>query len=115
MTKLDVHVGGTFADSKERVLKAVGRALAGESLKEDHITFATWDTLAGVMTTKRFELLRFLHRNPQANVAALARNLKRDYKRVHNDVTALMDAGLIESINGSLQTQYNEIRTSIAL
>ena len=78
MTKLDIHVGGTFADSKARVLDAVARAKAGETVCEDHITFASWEALARVMTTKRFELLRHLHQTPEVSVAALARSLKRD-------------------------------------
>ena len=115
MTKLDIHVGGTFADTKARVLDAVARANAGETVCEDHITFASWEALARVMTTKRFELLRHLHSNPEATVAALARSLKRDYKRVHGDVEALTGAGLIERSDRGLRADYDEIRTQIAL
>lgn len=117
MTKLDVHVGGSFADSKKRILETVARAQkgAGVAAREDHITFASWDALASVMTTKRFDLLRYLHACPQASVAALARSLKRDYKRVHQDVHVLLNAGLIERDDSELRTQYNEIRTLIAL
>ncbi len=115
MTKLDIHVGGNFADTRRRVLGAVGRARAGEKVCEDHITFETWEALASVMTTKRFEMLRHLHRQPEASIAALARNLKRDYKRVHEDVEALTDAGLIERGDAGLRAEYDEIRTRIAL
>jgi predicted transcriptional regulator len=115
MTKLEVHVGGSFADTKKRVLDAVGRATDKDGAHEDHITFATWDALASIMTTKRFEMLRYLHANPQASVAALARSLSRDYKRVHQDVDILLDAGLIERKDGALTAQYNEIRALIAL
>ena len=115
MTKLDIHVGGTFADSKARVLDGVARAKAGETVCEDHITFASWEALARVMTTKRFELLRHLHQTPEVSVAALARSLKRDYKRVHEDVEALTAAGLIERGAQGLRADYDEIRTQIAL
>lgn len=115
MTKLDVHVGGTFADTKRRVLDAVARAKAGEDVGEDHVTFASWEALASVMTAKRFEMLRHLHRNPEASVAALARSLKRDYKRVHEDVEALSEAGLIERGENGLRAEYEEIRARIAL
>ena len=115
MTKLDIHVGGGFADTKRRVLSAVARAKAGETVCEDHITFASWDALARVMTPKRFELLRHLHSTPEASVAALARSLKRDYKRVHEDVEALSGAGLMERGAEGLRADYDEIRTRIAL
>jgi predicted transcriptional regulator len=67
------------------------------------------------MTSKRFELLRHLRRNPAASVAALARSLGRDYKRVHEDVDALESAGLIERDESGLHADYDQIRTIIAL
>ena len=115
MTKLDIHVGGSFADSKRRVLDAVARYERGEAVGEEHVTFETWEALAAVMTTKRFELVRHLHRHPEVSVAALARSLKRDYKRVHEDVEALSAAGLIDRSEGRLRAEYSEIRTSIAV
>jgi predicted transcriptional regulator len=115
MTRLDIHVGGDFAASKRRVLDAVTRGLNGETVGEDHVTFETWEALAAVMTTKRFELVRHLHRHPEASIAALARSLKRDYKRVHEDVDALATAGLIDRSAEGLRAEYNEILTRIAI
>lgn len=115
MTKLDIHVGGGFKDTKRRVLGAIARDRAGEDVCEDHVAFASWDALASVMTAKRFAMLRHLHRQPEATVAALARSLKRDYKRVHEDVEALSGAGLIERSEDGLRADYDEIRTQIAL
>lgn len=114
-TKLDIHVGGSFADSRRRILDAVERAKHGEAVGEEHVTFATWDALAAVMTGRRFELLRHLRHTPERSIAALARSLGRDYKRVHEDVEALMCAGLIDRDDGGLRADYDEIRTSIAL
>lgn len=115
MRKLNAHVGGTLEDMKRRVVDAVERAKRGEAVREEHVTFESWEALASVMTTKRFEMLRHLHRNPEASVASLARSLKRDYKRVHEDVEALSDAGLIERTDQGLRAEYDEIRTQIAL
>ncbi len=115
MSKLDVHVGGSFADSKRRVLDAVSRAAGGETVTEDHITFDSWEALAAVMTTKRFALVRHLKRHPEVSIAALARSLKRDYKRVHEDVEALAAAGLVERTEGGLRADYSEIRAQIAV
>ena len=115
MSKLEIHVGGTLDDMKRRVTDAVARARRGEITGEEHVTFESWEALASVMTTKRFEMLRHLHRNPEASVAALARSLKRDYKRVHEDVEALSQAGLIERSSDGLRADYDEIRTQIAL
>lgn len=115
MTKLDVHVGGSFADVKARVLDAVARAERGDVAGETHITFENWETLASVMTPKRFAMIRHLHRQAETSVAALARSLGRDYKRVHEDVEALVAAGLVERSDAGLSADYDEIRTCIAL
>ncbi len=115
MTRLDIHVGGKFADTKRRTLDAVTRSLNGETVSEDHVTFETWEALAAVMTSKRFELVRHLHRHPEASIAALARSLKRDYKRVHEDVDALAAAGLIDRSGEGLRAEYDEIHTRIAI
>ena len=115
MSKLEIHVGGSLDDMKRRVVDAVERARRGETVREEHVTFASWEALASVMTTKRFEMLRHLHRNPEASIAALARSLKRDYKRVHEDVEALSQAGLIDRGSDGLRAEYDEIRAQIAL
>lgn len=112
---LQVHVGESFDKAAKRVADAWHRAERGERIGDDHLTFASWDALAGVMTSKRFELLRHLHRNPAGSIAELARSLKRDYKRVHEDVEALTAAGLIERDKAGLRADYDEIRTIIAI
>ena len=115
MTKIDIHVGGTFADTKRRVLEAVAAAEKGPVEPQEHLTFESWEALSSIMTTKRFELLRQLHASPELSVADLARTLKRDYKRVHQDVQILSATGLIERDSTGLRTGYDEIYTRIAL
>lgn len=115
MTKLQVHVGETFADMNRRILDAVARAETGPIEPEEHLNFSSWETLLSLMSAKRFELLRQLHARPEASVASLARTLSRDYKRVHEDVEALENAGLIQRGEQGLHTGYDEIRARIAL
>ena len=96
MSSLKIHVGDTLEDIGARVLAAVRRAEAGEYVSEEHLTFDSFETLARLLTPRRLELLRYLHRHPAASVRALAQQLGRDYRRVHEDVDALAEAGLIE-------------------
>lgn len=112
---LKVHVGGGFDAIADRVVDAWRRAERGEKVDESHLTFVSWDMLSKVMTRKRFELLRHLHRNPATSIASLARGLKRDYKRVFEDVETLTNAGLIDRGEGGLRADYDEMRTVIAL
>jgi predicted transcriptional regulator len=113
--KLQLHVAEKFEAVAERVADAWHRAERGEGSAEDHVTFVSWEAFAKVMTTKRIALLRHLHLHPAASVAALARDLGRDYKRVYEDVEALAAAGLIERDVAGVRADYDEIRTVIAL
>ncbi|WP_112973378.1 MULTISPECIES: hypothetical protein [unclassified Rhizobium] len=112
---IDVHVGGSFDDAAKRFIDAWQRAEAGQPVSEEHLTFVDWEVFARTMTAKRLELLRHLRGNPQASIAALAKSLNRDYRRVHDDVDILSRAGLIERDADGLHADYAEIRTVIAL
>ena len=113
MTTLQIHVGGTFADTEQRVLDAVARHERGEDVAETHLTFENWQTFARVMTANRLELLRHVHRAPPRSVLALARALGRDYKRVHEDVEALVAAGLLDRHANGLRADYDAIRIAM--
>ena len=75
----------------------------------------SWELLARTLTPKRLALLRHIHRHPATSVAALARMVGRDYKRVHEDVELLTAAGLLERSEGQIRADYDEIRAAIAL
>jgi predicted transcriptional regulator len=113
--EVEIHVVGGFDALSARVSDAVKRHTEGQDVREDHLTFSDWDAMSKTMTAKRLELLRHLHRNPQDSVAALARSLGRDYRRVHEDVDILVAAGLIDRHGLALRTGYDEIRAVIAL
>jgi predicted transcriptional regulator len=113
MTTLQIHVGGDFSDTEQRVLAAVARYETGEEVVENHLTFENWQTFARVMTANRLELLRHVHRNSPRSVLALARALGRDYKRVHEDVEALVAAGLLDRDDGGLHAEYDAIQIAM--
>ena len=98
-----------------RFVDAWRRAERGEAVDERHLSFESWEGLARVLSGKRLELLRHLHRHPARSIAELARALGRDYKRVHADVEALAAAGLIDRTPGGLRADYGEIRTTIVV
>jgi predicted transcriptional regulator len=112
---IELHIGGSFDEVAKRVSDAWHSAEKGNAVSQDHLTFVTWEAFSSTMTGKRLELLRYLHNNPQASVAALARALGRDYRRVHEDVEILGRAGLVEQDETGLHAGYDEIRTVISL
>lgn len=114
--KKTIIVGGSLRDAAARVADVWRRAERGEAVEpQDTVTFATWSSLASVMTDRRHELLRHLHAHPAPSIRALARDLGRDFKRVHEDVTALESVGLIERDDGTLRAGYDEIQTTISV
>jgi predicted transcriptional regulator len=113
--KLKLHVAEGFDAMASRVADAWRRAERGEAVAEHHLSFESWEGLTKVLTGKRLELLRHLHRSPAPSIAALARSLGRDYKRVHEDVEVLVAAGLIDRSDAGLSAGYGEIRATIAL
>lgn len=117
MAELQVHVGDTAQDFASRFADAWHRTERGEPVNERHLSFDRFETLARVLTAKRLELLRHLHRQPAASVNALAKALGRDYRRVHEDIEALAGAGLVDREDGGtgLTAPYDVIATRIAL
>jgi predicted transcriptional regulator len=117
MADLKVHVGDAAADFGNRFVDAWHRAERGERVNERHLSFDSFETLARVLTPKRLELLRHLHRNPAASINALAKAVGRDYRRVHEDVETLAEAGLVdrEEDGTGLSAPYDAIETRIAL
>jgi predicted transcriptional regulator len=114
--KKQLLVGGGLREAARRVAQAWRRSEGGQAVEaEDNVTFVSWSALASVMTEKRYELLRFLHRHPADSVRALARDLGRYFKRVHQDVAALEAIGLIERVDAKLHADYDVIRASILL
>ena len=77
-------------------------------------TFESWEGLTQVLTSKRLEILRHLHRNPETSIRSLSKALNRDYKNVHQDVTALILTGLIDDHDG-LRAKYDLIEMKMAL
>ncbi len=112
---LKVIVGGSIEDDSAAFLDAWRRAERGESVVERVLAFESWEGLARVMTSERYRLLRHLHHHAEPSVSALARALGRQYRRVHADVTALEQAGLLDRSHGAVRTTADRISADIRL
>ena len=116
MSDVKVTVGGRIEDDAARAFTdAWHRAEAGESFSERRLSFESWDALSRVLTGKRMEVLRYVHRHPRTSIRALAKALGRDYSNVHADVRALTAAGLLDAVDGGVLADYDAIETRIAM
>ena len=68
----------------------------GKSQKSVRISFASAELLWQVLTAKRWDLLKALCGVGPVSIREAARRVDRDVKAVHGDVTALLNAGLVD-------------------
>lgn len=117
MTELRIQVGESLDDLTAGVADAWHRMQRGEHVQERHVSFGAWEDLVAVMSPKRLELLRHVHKAPAKSIRALAQALSRDYRRVHDDVDALVSAGLLDRGEDGLSTDYDSFHaeTRVAL
>jgi predicted transcriptional regulator len=108
-------VGGSVENDAAAFLDAWHRAERGQRVNERVLAFESWEGLASVMTGERYRLLRHLHKHPEPSVSALARALRRQYRRVHADVAALEAAGLLDRSQGMVRTTTDRISADIQL
>ena len=72
----------------------------GKPEKSARISFATPELLWKVLTAKRWELLKALRGAGPVSVREAARRVGRDVKAVHGDLTALLNAGVLDRAEG---------------
>ena len=114
-SEIRVQVGGSIDDDAAAFLDAWHRAQRGERVHERVLAFESWEGLAQVMTGERYRLLRHLHEHPEPSVSALAKALGRQYRRVHADVAALEQVGLLDRSHGAVRTTADRITADIRL
>ena len=110
--KLELHVGDRLEETGRRFIDAWHALEKGKRVRERHLSFESLEGLLSVLTPKRWELLKYVHRNPVRSIRALSAELKRDYRRVHDDVEALALAGLVERDGRAVRADYDAIESS---
>lgn len=73
----------------------------GKPQASARISFATPELLWRVLTEKRWELLKVLCGAGPVSIREAARRVGRDVKAVHGDVTALLNAGVLNRTEDS--------------
>jgi len=113
--EIKIQVGGALKDDLAAFTHAWKRVEAGDDRPERILSFESWEGLASVLTGERYRLLRHLHAHPAKSVNALAQSLSRQYRRVHEDVSVLERAGLIDRSGGEVRTTADKLNTIVVL
>jgi len=111
--ELQIHIGDSLDAMGHRFIDAWARAERGELTADNterHAGFENVELFTRVLTPRRLEMLRHLHRHPARSIRALALALGRDYRRVHEDVEVLVNAGLMERDAAGLRAEYDSVR-----
>jgi len=89
---------------------------ANQQQEADRTSFATPELLWKVLTAKRWELLKALCGVDPVSIREAARRVARDVKGVHGDVTALLEAGLLNRTeSGAIEFPYEAIKVEFLL
>lgn len=90
------------------------KARRGE--RRARISFASPELLWTVLTVKRWELLRALCGAGPISIREAARRAGRDVKAVHADVTALLDAGMLDRAeDGGIEFPFRAVKVEFVL
>ncbi len=114
---LHVRVGEPAQTSLARAADTMKKLERGDAV-EPHfeVGFADVGQMFAVFTPRRWELLAALREAGPLSISALAKLLKRDYKNVHGDVTALIEWMAIErDDDGLVHAPYTDIAVGVHL
>ena len=89
---------------------------AGKSEKSARISFAAPELLWSVLTAKRWELLKAMCGAGPMSIREAARRVERDVKAVHGDVTALLNAGVLDRVaDGRVVFPFEAVKVEFLL
>lgn len=117
MGKLVITIGESIAAANKRLFDNIRRAKAGELVEADtHINFADTKTMFSMLNANRFDVLTFVANSRPKSISAIATGLGRGYRRVHDDVQALLGLGLLDrQVDGSLGIGFDPTTSSVEI
>jgi predicted transcriptional regulator len=88
----------------------------GKPERSARISFATPELLWQLLTAKRWELLKALCGAGPVSIREAARRVGRDVKAVHGDVTALLNAGVLDrAADGGIVFPFAAVKVEFML
>ncbi|HJR10578.1 MAG TPA: transcriptional regulator [Rhodanobacteraceae bacterium] len=88
----------------------------GRAARGPRIAFASEEILWRVLTAKRWELLKVLCGAGPVSIREAARRVGRDVKAVHGDISALIEAGIVDRAPGrGIVFPYDAVKVEFLL
>lgn len=97
----------------------VARGQIAESLRgkspDYRLSFESARMLFSELTPARLDLLNTLHGLGPVSVYALAKSAGRNYSNVHTDITRLIELGLVERNDDTVEVKFDTVEIHMAL
>jgi predicted transcriptional regulator len=90
-------------------LRSAARKVQAKSYRGEELAFEAPAVFFGKLTERRWALVRTLQGKGTLSIRELARQVERDVKRVHEDVSVLLDLGLFERGEGGIACPFARI------
>lgn len=100
----------SIADGKNRLAAAFRDEPQGE-----RISFTSVELLWKTLSPRRWEIVKTLTGQGPLAIREVARRLGRDVKAVHGDVSALINAGVVERTNAGVVFPYDAVHVDFML
>jgi predicted transcriptional regulator len=101
--------------SREAFSGRFAAAMKGKA-QGQFIGFATPELLFQTLTQLRWKILKAMTGAGPLSIREVARRVERDVKRVHEDVSALLDVGVLERTeDGAIVFPYDAIHVDFTL
>lgn len=100
--------------SRDDIGRRFSAAFRGEA-QGAHISFASVDLLWQTLTKKRWEILKAMTGQGEMSIREVARRVDRDIKAVHGDVTALVEAGILDRTPTGVVFPYDTVHVDFTL
>ena len=81
----------------------------------EFLTFESPAALFRAITPKRWELIGVLQKLGTVSMRELARQTKRDVHRIHDDVKALKELGIVDQDTKGITVRFDKIHTDFTL
>jgi predicted transcriptional regulator len=97
-------------------LRAAGKRATARSYQGEVLNFEDAGSFFGKLTERRWALVHALQGQGPMSVRELGRRVKRDVRRVHDDVEVLAELGLVERTDsGGVACPFDDVRIDMRL
>jgi predicted transcriptional regulator len=96
--------------------KTVSRGIGNGKYQGEFLNFESAGVFFGKLTERRWDIVRALQAQGASSIRQLAKQVDRDVRRVHDDVSVLLELGLLEKTDeGQVICPFTDIHVDMHL